>query len=261
MAFLKSSFSFILLMINLVISSLIVFFSLNIDNEIKKHISNEKNSKSIPSFGYYILYINCASFFFEYLFIFSFCVSNRGCCCNKDIREDNDYCCKDCRYSDTSDFCIGTGGKTGDGEELLAAIAMFLISAIGYTINTTCGKHISRIIETSFLCMIQLTIIIISIYIGDKYDFGVFTLLTLIFSFVGFICNVLAILLPNINRCEKLRPPEVKPLTQPLNTTETPVVVPLNTISGENSEYENNSNGGNVEKPYWEPTTTTNYFS
>ena len=55
------------------------------------------------------------------------------------------------------------------------------------------------------LAVTDLVIVIVSIMIGMDYTFNTYTSMTLSFGLIGFICNLLAIILPNLSTCQKLR--------------------------------------------------------
>ena len=77
-----------------------------------------------------------------------------------------------------------------------------IVSIIIFATVGICGKHISRMVSAGALFLLDIAMGSISIYSGNGNTY--FILIT-IFSFIGAICNLLGILLPNLTACKILR--------------------------------------------------------
>ena len=63
-----------------------------------------------------------------------------------------------------------------------------------------CGKNVSRLISIISLLLVNLTLTVLSLYLGN----GKFNILLAVFSIFAAICNLLGIILPNCASCERL---------------------------------------------------------
>ena len=194
MEFMKGKAAVWFLLANIIITLTLLFFTLKI------YIISPSDYVYSPTFGLALFIMNCFSIIFIFLFLFTYCISERGCCCNKneagyqtnvpfDCCEEMTCCCE-CCY--------------GLGPLLFFPLHITIIFAI-YHFNGICGRHASRLTHTIILFIINFTICMISLYVGINFAFDIFIILTFIFSLFGAICNLLAVLLPNTVRGRKLR--------------------------------------------------------
>ena len=144
----------------------------------------------------------------------------------------------------------------------------------------------------SVLAVTDLVIVIMSIMIGMDYTFNTYTSMTLSFGLIGFICNLLGIILPNLSTCQKLRygymlvdnpannnlpvkdinmVPVVTPVVQPpvaQPLIQQPVVQPMDPIYDQNQNqienpgYDNNDDNiyGAPPVQYQPPTPQDNNY-
>ena len=210
---------------------------------------------------------------FNVFFLYECCTSDPNA--NREFAVGSCYgtcvCCNDCggRNGKSDCKCEG-GGDCGEGGLALIVCLVILLAFIAtYFLLKACGKHISRFISVAFLALADLAIVVMSIMIGMDYTFNTYTSMTLSLTLIGFICNLLGIILPNISTCQKLRygymyvdnpannnlpvqdinmVPVVTPVIQPL--MQEPVIQPMapiydqNQIQIQNLGYDNND--GNI---------------
>ena len=65
------------LLANIIITLALLFFTLKI------FVISPKDYKYSSTFGLALFILNCSSIIFILLFWFTYCISERGCCCNK----------------------------------------------------------------------------------------------------------------------------------------------------------------------------------
>ena len=256
---------------NLILSSLL---SSSLEQKkIRNLFSNSKDYKN------YIIYIDSVSYFFLMILMFSFCLTENECCtsdanANRDFAVGSCYgtcvCCNECH-------CSSSGGNNcdcnGDGAiGLLIILLCILVFVAIYFLLKACGKHIARLCSVSILAFLDLAIVILCIMIGMDYKFDIFCSLTLVISLIGFICNLLGIILPNLGNCQKLRygymyvdnSAQNNLQVQDINTTLpsniiTPAEQPLAPAYGQNNGYDNTTDGNIYGAP--PPSSGDNYYN
>lgn len=312
MANMRSTIAFGLFWINLIIITLVMYFSFNIFEYPKQRYYRnlrgaiEKEKLQLENIQYplqaplikkdlrklatssefdkMILYVDICSIFFLMILMFSFCLTENECCtsdtnANREFAVGSCYgtcvCCNECGNGRGDCKCEGGGGGGGDaGLALLVCLIVLLAFIAIFFILKACGKHISRFISVAVLALADLAIVIMCIMIGMDYKFNTYTSMTLLLGLIGFICNLLGIILPNLGACQKLRygymyvdnpannnlpvqdinmVPVVTPVVQPpvaQPLIQQPVVQPMAPIYDQNQNQFQNSgydnNDGNI---------------
>ena len=172
----------------------------NISNLYYKNEGNEKylNQKIFLDYSVYfgaILTINSLSLFLWILLFGSFCVGESECDCNCD-------CGSTCRDGSCNCSNCSTNGNDAGKAALVCLVFICLILIIYYSLKC-CGKHLSRYI--SIICYIfnNFCIFILSLLMIRGANNEIF--LILIISCISLIANLLALVLPNFERCKRLR--------------------------------------------------------
>ena len=150
-----------------------------------------------------ILFIDVGKYLFIILLIMSFWITKNECCngdedivaafpigsCNGKC-----LCCGECKWKYLGECCPNCEMC----EMLSLLVRVFILGpmcifVLSYLIVNACGKHVCRMICVIFLILINLALIILSFIAGtDTY-----CILVAVCSFVSFVCNLLAIILPN----------------------------------------------------------------
>ena len=209
MANMRSTIAFGLFWLNLIIISLVMYFSFNIfeypnqryyrnlrgvrEKEklqleniqyplqtplIKKDLRKLATSKNFDNL---ILYVDIGSIFFLMILMFSFCLTENECCtsdpnANREFAVGSCYgtcvCCNECGNGRSDCKCEGGGGSGDAGLALLVLLIVFLAFIATYFMLKACGKHISRFISVGVLALADLAIVVMSIMIGIDYSFN-----------------------------------------------------------------------------------------
>ena len=157
-----------------------------------KNLSNKKPSLISYYFDFTIIFVLLYLYFCMTL-IFSFMVQESEC---------NNCCCGCCKNDCSSVDCNCNCGN-GDRGILFFLIIIFIIILIYYSTKIV-GKHLSRYISLSFISIINFFIIITSL-ISLVYDDQASIKYNLFISSILFLCNIMGIILPNLNICKNLR--------------------------------------------------------
>ena len=195
MEYMKGKAAVQFLLANIIIKLALLFFTLKI------FVISPKDYKYSSTFGLALFILNCSSIIFILLFWFTYCISERGCCCNKNeagYPSNVPFIC--CEEID----CSCCESYSSLGVLLFFQSHILLIFAI-YHFNGICGRHLARLIHIIILFIIYFSMFMISLYVLINFKFDVFILLAFIFSLFGAICNFLAIILPNTVKYRKLR--------------------------------------------------------
>ena len=237
MANIRSSLAFALILVNLIVTSLNVYFSVAAMKYLNNNSPNNYNlrgtkEKSPGTNSYYfldkeiqtqkqlrnlspkslrlaILIINCLAFYFVFQLSVSFGLEPSECgnsCSNCDDGncncpcncDCNCKCCNDCNYS-------GGGGNSncnlGEGGIIFLPLVIVAGIIVGlYFAITGCGKHIARIVAIVSLFGIDIVLISMSLYAG--FDLNCIVIAGL--SSFAALCNFIVTVLPNFDCCEIL---------------------------------------------------------
>lgn len=168
----------------------------NVSNLYYNNVGNQKYLDRIIFLDYSvyfgaILTINSLSLFLWFLLLGSFCVGERECDCN--CNGSCDGCnCNNCT----------TNGNDAGKAALVCLVLVCLILMIYYSLKC-CGKHLSRHISIicyifNNFCIFALSLLMIR---GNNDEI----ILIMIISGISFLVNLLALVLPNIKFCKRLR--------------------------------------------------------
>ncbi len=300
MAYMRSNVAFGLFWLNLIVASLNIYFGIEANNYMRHRIysynlrgTKEKLLERNPNFflekeietlkplrnlsydsqGARIVlpFVDIGAFLFIMLLVASFCVTQNECCTD-DVNTNTNFacgscygacvCCNDCGRMD----CNCSGGGGGDcgeaGLVILILLLVIVVFVVVFFAVKACGKHISRLVGIIGLLLIDIALVVLSLYAG----FDLYCCLVAGLSFVAAICNFLGILLPNLGRCailsydyrpiEPLNPafnenpqsvyviPEAYPESQE-EVIQAPISKPVAPIyADQNQGYDNNSGNG-----------------
>ena len=173
----------------------------------KEYISNKKNIRRL-SFNndiiLYLLVLNILSLYFCIILMISFCIQSKS---DYSSNNSNSNRSKSKGSSSNSDCdnCGNCGGGGGDSGGVAIVFVVFLvvvlIVVLTYGLTKGIGKHASRYVSLVMLIFTHFFICIvciISLIIGKGLVFyiigGISTTLL--------VCNILGILLPNLNCCQ-----------------------------------------------------------
>ena len=312
MAYMRSYIAFALFWINLVIVILNVVFYTSTNNkeynttyysyhlrgtkERLQDLNNYENPKELRNLkvngvAEYIIFLDIAAMFFVLILMFSFCLTKNECCTsdNSAFAIGSCYgaclCCDDCcRHTTCTCDCHSSGGNDNGCGILILLLFIIVFVAIFFAIRA-CGKHISRVVSVIMLILLELGMAGLAMYTGGDQT------LTMIFVFnlIAAICNLIAIILPNVSGCNVLSyeyippvsgptnpivvtnpvtPVAAQPLVQPApipNYPEQPMV-PIYTDPNQNQGYDNTTGNaynelqyGNPQQNYYGNAPTPNY--
>jgi hypothetical protein len=260
----RSTIAFALFWLNLIVTSLVIYFAItsknrysydNYNGRYSYHLRGTKQKllESNPNYflestietpkelrqlstdmQYYIIYVDIVALFFVFIIMASFCITENECCTNDDNIRSNFaigscygtcVCCNDCgRHGNTNCDCKGDGAAG----LLILLIIIIAIVAIYFAVKA-CGKHISRVISVVMLILLELAMAGMSFYTGSD----TYLVLLSVFCIIAAICNFLGLLLPNLGSCNKLsysynyavNPVPTVPVSQPfIQPTGPPVI-------------------------------------
>ena len=235
-AYMRSNVVFSIIWVNLIISSLNIFFSIMemapgnyknfrgtkerllernqnyfIKDILEKEIETPKELRNLAKgeLRLGLLILDACSFLFIIILIMSFWITKNECCNDdENIREafpigsfnGKCLCCGECNYN-----YFGKCSDNDTCELVLLWLRVFLVVPIciffwTYLIVNACGKHISRISCVIALILINIILVVLSLLSG----FDTYCILVAICSFISAVCNFLAILLPNLSHCKNL---------------------------------------------------------
>ena len=264
MAYMRSTIAFALFWLNLIVTSLVIYFAITSKNRYSYdsysgrysyHLRGTKQKllESNPNYflestietpkelrqlstdmQYYIIYVDIVALFFVFIIMFSFCLTENECCTNDENIRSNFaigscygtcVCCNDCcRHGNTNCNCNGEGGAG-----LLLILIIIIAIVVIYFAVKACGKHISRVISVVMLILLELVMAGMSFYTGSD----TYLVLLSVFCIIAAICNFLGLLLPNLGSCNKLsysynyaaNPVPTVPVSQPfIQPTGPPVI-------------------------------------
>ena len=235
MAYMRSTIAFALFWLNLIVTSLVIYFAItsknrysydNYNGRYSYHLRGTKQKllESNPNYflestietpkelrqlstdmQYYIIYVDIVALFFVFIIMFSFCLTENECCTNDENIRSNFaigscygtcVCCNDCcRHGNTNCNCNGEGGAG-----LLLILIIIIAIVVIYFAVKACGKHISRVISVVMLILLELVMAGMSFYTGSD----TYLVLLSVFCIIAAICNFLGLLLPNLGSCNKL---------------------------------------------------------
>ena len=230
--YMRSTVAFALIIVNIALSSLNIFFSIMainyspyyryrylssinetlleknqnyyIKDILEKEIETPKELRNLSSgIRNAILFINVGAYFFI-IFLFATFWMTKNECCNNDedivaafpIGSCNGkcLCCGECKLNYFGECCP----NNKECEMISFMLRAFLMAPLflcvfSYLIVDACGKHACRMTCVIFLMLINLTLTILSFIAGtDTY-----CILVAVCAFIAFVCNLLSIVLPN----------------------------------------------------------------
>ena len=198
--------------------------------------------KHISSFYYEsILILDLLFLYFCFNLVSSFIIGDNECnnCCDC-----CDCCCRGCQCGSADCNCNNYGGN---GSELIACLIIIFIFVVIYYSTKLCGKHLARYISLSFICFINFSTFVISIIFISLVDKGEASVkINIVFSLILFLCNLLGMILPNINKLKNLRykyaphslPQAINyPMGYQLPSTNTNIIVNQQYNSMQNNNY------------------------
>ena len=167
--------------------------------ELRKLSNNEIKSA--------ILFINIGTFVFLIILLLSFFVTKNECC-TYDINDGNALCsagccCEECMCCVDGDYHFSFRMPSNSGKEAGYAVLVGFILLLFFLVFKAvraCGKNVSRLIAIISLLLVNLTLAILSLYLGT----GKFNISLAVFSLFAEICNLLGIILPNFASCKRL---------------------------------------------------------
>ena len=211
-----SILSFVLFFINLSVSSVNIFFSIKVYKNygtsfnlrgtkerlleinpnyfLEKEIENPKELRnlSIDTLRLSIIIVNACSFLFVLMLSFSFCASDEEC-------SDDGLCiggtCLCCIEICNRDRKLKT--KEEKENNAIALILLFIIIVIFiifvglFYIVRACGRTISRIFAIILLFLINVALVVLSLYLG----FDKFCILLASFSGFAALCDLIIVIL------------------------------------------------------------------
>ena len=264
MAYMRSTIAFALFWLNLIVTSLVIYFAITSKNRYSYGSYNSRYSyhlrgtkqkllESNPNYflestietpkelrqlstdmQYYIIYVDIVALFFVFIIMASFCLTENECCTNDDNIRSNFaigscygtcVCCNDCGgRGNVNCDCKGDGAFA----VLILFIIIIAIVAIYFAVKA-CGKHISRVISVVMLILLELAMAGMSFYTGSD----TYLVLLSVFCIIAAICNFLGLLLPNLGSCNKLsysynyaaNPVPTVPVSQPFIQPAGPPVI------------------------------------
>ena len=212
----SSILAFVLLWINLMVSSINIYFSIKVlksdvysvnlrgtkerlleinpnyflEKEIEK--PNELRYLSYDKLRLSIVIINACSFLFILMFAFSFCIDEDECCSNEGICICG--CCVCCAGSHCSSCdggldCSNVDGEAGLGICLLILVAFILVGL--FYAAKACGKLIARMFSIIALLLMNAILVALSLCSG----FDKFCILVAAFSSFAALCNIIMIII------------------------------------------------------------------
>ena len=230
--YMRSTVAFALIIVNITLSSLNIFFSIMainyspyyryrylssinetlleknqnyfIKDILEKEIETPKELRNLSSgIRNAILFIDVGAYFFI-IFLFATFWMTKNECCNNDedivaafpIGSCNGkcLCCGECKLNYFGECCP----NNKECEMISFMLRAFLMAPLflcvfSYLIVDACGKHACRMTCVIFLMLINLTLTILSFIAGtDTY-----CILVAVCAFIAFVCNLLSIVLPN----------------------------------------------------------------
>ena len=264
MAYMRSTIAFALFWLNLIVTSLVIYFAITSKNRYSYdsysgrysyHLRGTKQKllESNPNYflestietpkelrqlstdmQYYIIYVDIVALFFVFIIMFSFCLTENECCTNDENIRSNFaigscygtcVCCNDCgRSGNVNCDCKGDGAAG-----LLILLIIIIAIVVIYFAVKACGKHISRVISVVMLILLELVMAGMSFYTGSD----TYLVLLSVFCIIAAICNFLGLLLPNLGSCNKLsysynyaaNPVPTVPVSQPFIQPAGPAVI------------------------------------
>ena len=230
--YMRSTVAFALIIVNITLSSLNIFFSvmalnyspyyryryLSSINEtlleknqnyyikdiLEKEIETPKELRNLSSgIRNAILFIDVGAYFFI-IFLFATFWMTKNECCNNDedivaafpIGSCNGkcLCCGECKWKYFDNCCPNNSACSA----LSYFIRIYMLVPLSpfiiiYLIVNACGKHICRMICVIFLMLFNLASIILSFISGTD----TFCILVAVCAFIALVCNLLSIILPN----------------------------------------------------------------
>jgi len=189
-----------LFFINLIVLTIIPSFSI---------VSNQSSHGNYPSskLKVFLFIFSLSSLIFLLNFSFSFLTIEKECCSKDDNQNgDCDCCCADCICERTCcvDFYCRCGNNTGSTSGLCYLVPIALLIGLFY-LNKPCGKNVSRLVSITALTICEIVFLIMSFIAACQTKFEKFIIINIIISFIGIICNMLGIVLPQFNKFKYLR--------------------------------------------------------
>lgn len=182
---------------------------------LEKEIEEQKSLRNLSSGKFdvrpLLLLIDIGAFIFIMILVASFCVTQNECCTD-DVNTNTNFacgscygtcvCCTDCGRADYGcGGCNCSGGGNSDcgeaGLVILILLLVIIVFVVVFFAVKACGKHISRLVSIIGLLLIDIALVVVSLYAG----FDLYCCLVAGLSFVAAVCNFLGILLPNLGRC------------------------------------------------------------
>ena len=208
----------------------------------------------LPSKNYFIDYsvyyttvliLNSICLFFWFFLICTFCVGESDCPCEGTCC-DSSCNCSNCGSCNTTN---GDAGKLA----LLCLLFICIILSIYYSLKC-CGKHIARYISLTCTAFINLFILILSLLILDRESNQIFHII--LFSGLSTIVNLISIILPNLQSCQRLRFISRVPPSQIINYS----INQNNIPQMNNNVMMNNNNMNNYNYNYNNVPIQANYI-
>lgn len=213
----------------------------NTTNPLKYHDNYEiffNKNYFIDYSVYYssVMILNSLCVFFWIFLICTFCVGESDCTCEGGACCDSSCNCGNCNANNAD------AGKVA----LLCLLFICVILAIYYSLKC-CGKHIARYISITSIGFINLFILILSLLILDKESSQIYQII--LFSGISTIANLISVILPNFQSCQRLRFRTRIPSSQVINYSINQNSVPQinNNVMMNNNNMQNyNYNYNNV---------------
>ena len=182
-----------------------------------------------------VLILNSICLFFWFFLICTFCVGESDCTCG------GSCCDSSCNCGNCGD-CCDCNSANGDAGKVVLLCLLFvcIILSIYYSLKC-CGKHIARYISLTCTAFINLFILILSSLVLDRESNQIFYII--LFSCISTTVNLISIILPNLQSCERLRFRSRAPPSQIINCS-----INQNNIPQMNNNvimYNNNMNNYN----------------
>ena len=227
MKYMQSYMALVLFLINVIIILLIFIFSFtqmttvfhfahsnNIPITKEKIINlnsynyphyEDRNKKTSTDYETDIIILDSVAIFLIFIFIFSFCIPQNECCnSNPEVRKNfgigscfGKFNCFDKYKCDGNYVECFTNKATG--MLIIFLIMIFFPFNLAFFAVKGCGKHISKIVILIIISGLELGMTICAILSGNLIGFSDDLIIIIILSVLGPFCNVLGIILPNLN--------------------------------------------------------------